>query len=154
MNLTQTRIPTELLSECDSILNWCAVNTPHLKFNMYHTVPYLGVLSDTFNSYYCALPNQALKVTVETVTRAVLPTHKDVYNDVGDRQRLSHCVLNCESKPIDITVGGVLLVLQPLHWFLLNSQTPHGAVCEPPHSVICVDSFRSYSDYAELLGLS
>lgn len=151
MQITQAAIPAELLSECDSITAWCKQNASHLKLNMYHTVHYNCTLSDAFCSYYAA--HMGVKVTVETVTRTVLPTHRDVFNDIGDRMRLSHCVLNCESKPITVNVGDVELELLPHHWFLLNSQTPHGAVCEPPHSLICVDTYRSYTDYCDALQL-
>jgi len=151
MHLTQYSIPSHLQAECQSILAWCELNSPHLRLNMYHTVHYNSTLTDAFCSYYAVQSD--VKVTVETVTRAVLPTHRDVFNDVGDRMRLSHCVLNCESKPITVSVDGVELVLLPHHWFLLNSQTRHGAVCEPPHRLICVDTYRTYPDYCGALQL-
>lgn len=156
VNTTVTPIPTQLLTECAHILEHYV--PPRVKLNTYNSVVYTQSLTSEFISYF-HLPSINSVVCIETVTVTHLPTHRDVYNPPGSRmpgqsiQRASHCVLNCEPRDILLTVGGVHIVLPSQHWYLLNSQTPHSAVCEPPHRLITVDAQLSYTEYSSLFGL-
>ena len=159
VNTIVSPIPTELLSECSHILH-CAVK-PRVVLNTYNSTVYMGsnhkesdqMLSSQFMQYW-HLSYGACTVCVETVEVTDLPTHRDVYNTPDSRQRQSHCVLNCQGRSILLTVGGVDVLLPHNHWYLLHSQTPHSAVCEPPHRLITVDAHFSYTEYSQLLGLS
>ena len=159
VNTTVTPIPTELLSECVGILNTAV--QPRVVLNTYNSTVYMGsshtqtdnMLTSEFMQYW-HLRYGACTVCIETVTVPQLPTHRDVFNTPGSRQRHSHCVLNCWGRSIQLTVGGVDVLLPSNHWYLLHSQTPHSAVCEPPHSLITVDAHLEYSEYSQLLGLS
>ena len=149
INTRITPIPQHLLSECADIM--AAPHTPRLVLNTYHTIAYTDALSSEFMEYFCLDSRIGHTVCCETVTVNTLPTHRDVFNQIGQRQRQCHAVLNCEPRSITLTVGGEDILLLSNHWYLLHSQTPHGAVCEPPHSVITVDAWCDYDAYRLLL---
>ena len=143
-------IPQILHAECELIIERCAGLTPDSKLNMYSSTIYPKPVSVGFRAYFRLREHH--RVTVETVLKSHMPTHKDVLADV-EGFRWSHCVLNCESKPIEVTVEECEFVLPSWHWFVLNSQTPHSAICEPPHSILGVDGGYQYTEYCELLGV-
>lgn len=90
------------------------------------------------------------KITAETVTTATYPLHVDVGSAWGGMPRTSHCVLNVLPKPITITFETEPSVtLQQGNWFVLNSQLLHGAECEPPHTVICIDHGEPHDQYVQ-----
>lgn len=150
VNTTVLPIPSHLLTECARML--IETHQPRLKLNTYHTVSLnLDLIHSDFREYFCLYADHT--VCCETVTVPVLPTHRDVFNQIGQRQRQCHCVLNCDPRSIQLIVGGVHILLPSNHWYLLHSQTRHSAVCEPPHSLITVDAHLGYSQYAALLGL-
>lgn len=146
-------LPESIAADFDCVLDNSLDKTKFLQFSMYNTVVCdKDSLSDAIKQYFCL--GELFKVTVETVRKPVLPMHTDVYNATGGYTRQSHVVVNPQSKPILIKTASEDFQLESNHWFLLNSTLLHGAECTPPHSVVCIDAFLNYDEYAALLGVS
>jgi hypothetical protein len=145
-------LPTELIDDFAVIVDAASGVTSWLRLNTYNTIVCdHSTVSDAIKQYFHL--KEVFRVTVETVKAEVLPMHTDVHNGIGQQPRLSHVIVNPCSKHITIKTRTEHFDLAANHWFLLNSTLLHGAVCTPPHSVVCLDARLDYDQYAALLNV-